>query len=149
MQTPRRATALDDAAIDGLPCPQHACPYGTWHAWFSGTISAGRRGAGARPRRCTPELARRALLELTRPGLDVLATHLGLPLGHAARHHGLAGDGPTRPVGPRAALLAPLSHTLCADAVFAALARTVPWQSIPPAGHCWTAYDRAAWSPAR
>src|SRR5438128_1474408 len=57
-----------------------------------------------------PELALRELLELTRCGLDVLATLLGLPLGLAARHHGLAGGGPTRPVGPRAALLAHLSH---------------------------------------
>jgi len=78
-----------------------------------------------------PELARRTLLELTHRGLDVLAAHLGLPLGVAVRHHGLAGGGPTRPVGPRATLLAHLSHTLGADAVFAALARIV---AVHPAG---------------
>src|SRR5439155_19429728 len=48
-----------------------------------------------------------------------------------ARHHGLAGGGPTCPVGPRAVLLSHLSHTLGADAVFAALARTV---AVHPAG---------------
>jgi Replication-relaxation len=71
----------------------------------------------------TPELARRGLLELTRDGLQVLAAQLGLPLGAAVRHHGLAGGGPAIPIGPRAALLAHLPHTLGADAVFALLAR--------------------------
>jgi hypothetical protein len=70
-----------------------------------------------------PELARLGLLELTRDGLRCLAAHLGLPLGAAVRHQGLAGGGPGSPVGPRAALLAHLPHTLGADAVFAALAR--------------------------
>ena len=70
-----------------------------------------------------PELARQGLLELTHHGLVVLAAHLGLPLAAAVRHHGLAGGGPATPIGPRAALLAHLPHTLGADAVFAALAR--------------------------
>jgi len=50
-----------------------------------------------------PELAESELLELTRPGLEVLAAHLGLPLGMAVLHHGLAGGGPIEPVGARAA----------------------------------------------
>lgn len=70
-----------------------------------------------------PELARLGLLELTRDGLRCLAAHLGLPLGGAVRHHGLAGGGLGSPVGPRAALLAHLPHTLGADAVFAGLAK--------------------------
>ena len=71
----------------------------------------------------TPEQAQQGLLELTREGLQVLAAHLGLALAAAVRHHGLAGGGPATPVGPRAALLAQLSHTLGADAVFMTLAR--------------------------
>jgi hypothetical protein len=69
-----------------------------------------------------PELARLGLLELTREGLRVLAALLGLPLGAAVRHHGLAGGGPATPVGSRAALLGHLDHTVGADAVFASIA---------------------------
>jgi hypothetical protein len=67
-------------------------------------------------------LVGRQLLEVTREGLRVVAGTLGLPLGAAARHHGLAGGGPTAAVGPRAALLRQLAHTVGADAVFASLA---------------------------
>jgi hypothetical protein len=79
----------------------------------------------------TPELRRQHLVELTRRGLEILAAHLGLPLGTAVRHHGLAGGGPVRPVGPRAALLAHLAHTVEADAVFAHFARAL---AVHPAG---------------
>jgi hypothetical protein len=39
------------------------------------------------------EVAESELLELTRTGLEVLAAHLGLCLGVAVRHHGLAAGG--------------------------------------------------------
>jgi len=63
-----------------------------------------------------------SVLELTGLGLRVLAAQLGLPLATAVRQHGLAGGGNTSPIGPRAALLAHLGHTLGTDAVFAGLA---------------------------
>ena len=62
------------------------------------------------------------VLELTLDGLHLLAGYLGLSLAGAVRHHGLAGGGPAVPVGPRRALLNRLTHTLGADAMFAALA---------------------------
>jgi hypothetical protein len=92
-----------------------------------------------------PELARLGLLELTREGLRLLAAQLGLPLGAAVRHHGLAGGGPASPIGSRAALLAHLSHTLGADAVFARIAcaactqrgggALVEWRSAAACAH--------------
>ncbi len=65
--------------------------------------------------------AGRRVLELTALGLRVLAAQLGLPLATAVRQHGLAGGGATSPIGPRAALMAHLGHTLGTDAVFAGL----------------------------
>jgi len=70
-----------------------------------------------------PALARLGLLEATRVGLEAVAAQVGLPLMAAVRHHGLAGGGPDAPLGPRAALLRHLPHTLGADRVFAAIAR--------------------------
>ena len=64
------------------------------------------------------------LLELNVSGLTRLSASLGLSLAAAVRHHGLAGGGADTPVGPRRALLAHLAHTLGADAVFAAFARS-------------------------
>ena len=78
-----------------------------------------------------PELADCEMLELTRTGLEVLAAHLGLPLGAAVRQHGLAGGGPDHPVGARAALLRHLDHTLGTDAFMALLARAA---AAHPAG---------------
>ena len=57
------------------------------------------------------------------------------------RHHGLAGGGPTTPVGPRAALFGHLSHTLGADAVFAAFARAA---RADPAGGALLEWRSAA-----
>jgi hypothetical protein len=70
----------------------------------------------------SPELARLELLEATSSGLWLVCAGLGLPLGAAVRHHGLAGGGPANPIGQRAALVDHPSHTLGADAVFAAFA---------------------------
>jgi hypothetical protein len=70
--------------------------------------------------------AERELLELTRSGLEVLAGQLGLLLGEAVRHHGLAGGGPADPIGARESLLKHLEHTLGADDVFASFARAAP-----------------------
>jgi hypothetical protein len=85
------------------------------------------------------------LLELTRNGLEVLAGHLGLLLGEAVRHHGLAGGGPVDPVGARESLFHHLEHTLGADAVFASVARAaashpsggalVEWRSAAACAH--------------
>jgi hypothetical protein len=72
-----------------------------------------------------PELARLGLLEATMEGLALVCASLGLSLGPAVRHHGLAGGGPANPIGQRGALLDHPSHTLGADAVFAAIARAV------------------------
>jgi Replication-relaxation len=70
-----------------------------------------------------PALARLGLLETTRAGLEMVAAQVGLPLMAAVHHHGLAGGGPDAPLGPRAALLRHLPHTLGADRVFATIAR--------------------------
>jgi hypothetical protein len=72
-----------------------------------------------------PELARLELLEATREGIALVSASLGLPVGAAVRHHGLAGGGPTDPIGHRAALVDHPSHTLGADAVFAAVGRAI------------------------
>jgi hypothetical protein len=72
-----------------------------------------------------PELGRLQLLEATSSGLSLVCASLGLPLGAAVRHHGLAGGGPADPIGQRAALVDHPSHTLGADAVFAAFACAV------------------------
>ena len=97
------------------------------------------------PEELPPELRERQdLLELTHRGLGLLAGCLGLSLANAARHHGLAGGGPARPVGPRRALLAHLAHTLGADAIFAAIARSarrdgggalVEWRNAAACAH--------------
>jgi hypothetical protein len=72
-----------------------------------------------------PELARLELLEATREGIALVCASLGLPVGAAVRHHGLAGGGPADPIGCRAALVDHPSHTLGADTVFAAVARAI------------------------
>jgi hypothetical protein len=71
---------------------------------------------------------KRDLVELTVEGLRMLAAYLGLSLAVAVRHHGLVGGGPRTPIGPRRALMANLSHTLGADAVFATIARVARMQ---------------------
>ncbi|MBV9583093.1 MAG: replication-relaxation family protein, partial [Chloroflexi bacterium] len=72
-----------------------------------------------------PKLAGMELLEATGEGLALVCASLGLPVGAAVRHHGLAGGGPQDPIGQRAALIDHTNHTLGADAVFAAIARAV------------------------
>lgn len=87
------------------------------------------------------ELTDRELLELTRPGLDVLAGHLGLVLSEAVRRHGLAGGGPADPVGARGSLFKHLEHTLGADDVFASVARAA---ASHPAGGALVEWRGAA-----
>jgi hypothetical protein len=64
------------------------------------------------------------LLELTGPGLVLVAAQQGLPLGAAIRVNGLAGGGPERPLGARRKLTMQLAHTLGADDVFVRLVAT-------------------------
>lgn len=61
------------------------------------------------------------LTELTRDGLRLLASWKGLPLAQAVREEGLAGGGPTDPIGSRRKLLSTIQHTLGVDAIFVAL----------------------------
>lgn len=58
------------------------------------------------------------LIELTVPGLELTATHLGLSLVVAIRELGLTGGGAGRPHGPRRKLLRNLAHTREADEIF-------------------------------
>lgn len=61
------------------------------------------------------------LAELTRAGLRLVAFWRELPLAQAVRDEGLAGGGPTEPVGNRRQLVANLRHTLGVDAIFVAM----------------------------
>ena len=61
------------------------------------------------------------LVELTADGLALVAAQYGLSFGRAVRHLGLTGGGPERPIGTRQRLLASLTHTLGADAIFVSL----------------------------
>src|SRR5207237_8892424 len=96
------------------------------------------------PTRGSPRRVGCHQLELTGDGLRILAAHLGLTLGMAVRHHGLAGGGPEAPLGPRATLLAHLPHTLGTDAVFADLARAA---RAHPAGGALLEWRSAAACP--
>jgi hypothetical protein len=69
-----------------------------------------------------PPPAGDGLVELTVPGLEVVAAQQGLSLSGAVRANGLAGGGPDEPVGPRRRLLRHLAHTVGADDVFVRLA---------------------------
>jgi len=64
------------------------------------------------------------LVELTAPGLALVAAQQGLPLGAAIRVNGLAGGGPERPLGARRKLTMQLAHTLGADDIFVRLVAT-------------------------
>jgi hypothetical protein len=64
------------------------------------------------------------LVELTAPGLTLVAAQQGLPRGAAIRVNGLAGGGPARPLGARRKLTMQLAHTLGADDVFVRLVAT-------------------------
>lgn len=64
------------------------------------------------------------LLEVTGPGLELVADHLGMTLTVAVRECGLAGGGPDEPVGARRTLMRHLAHTRGVDRLFIALSRT-------------------------
>ena len=70
------------------------------------------------------EAAASELVELTADGLALVAAQLGLSLGRAVRHLGLAGGGPEQSMGVRRRLLVSLAHTLGADAIFVSLVCT-------------------------
>jgi hypothetical protein len=72
----------------------------------------------------SPEFAAAELVELTVPGLTLVAAQLGLSLAGAVRWSGLAGGGPSAPVGARRKLISQLAHTLGADALFISLVAT-------------------------
>jgi hypothetical protein len=87
------------------------------------------------------ELVERELLEITHLGLEVLASHFGLLLAEAVRRHGLAGGGPSDPVGARESLVKHLEHTLGADDVFASVGRAA---ASHPAGGALVEWRAAA-----
>ncbi|HVC33230.1 MAG TPA: replication-relaxation family protein, partial [Chloroflexota bacterium] len=64
-----------------------------------------------------------SLVEVTRPGLALVAAGYGLPLGAARRWLGLTGGGPDRRVGSRRKLLKDFAHTRGVDALFLGLMR--------------------------
>lgn len=66
------------------------------------------------------------VLELTRPGLSLVAVRLGVGLTQATRYHGLAGGGPERPTRTRTHLRATLAHTIGTNGVMAAFHAPMP-----------------------
>ena len=79
------------------------------------------------------------LTELTADGVRLVASRLGLPVGVAVRHLGLAGGGPEQPIGQRASLLRTLSHTRGVNGLFVGLyriARTLAARGLET--HCWS-----------
>ncbi|HLJ69317.1 MAG TPA: replication-relaxation family protein [Chloroflexota bacterium] len=61
------------------------------------------------------------LVELTVPGLELVAAHRALTLPAAIRELGLAGGGPDEPIGSRAKLVRELTHTMGVDRLFVGL----------------------------
>lgn len=61
------------------------------------------------------------LVEVTVPGLELVAAHRALSLPVAIRELGLAGGGPDEPLGSRVKLVRELAHTMGVDALFVSL----------------------------